>query len=353
MERIRISENDLLDPKVEGYLEEQDVIRKAVPDIPERSLAAKVFYSSYFYLGVAGALGALAGWGALEPFFDDTELAKPGIDVAAVLLFPTVAAAVGLFLGAADGIVCRNFPRALLCAAVGLGIGFAGGLIALFPTNIVFNLMSALALEANGGHLNEDQFLRGFPLFLLIVGRAIAWAFAALPSGMGQGIALREKKVVWNGILGAVLGGLLGGMLFDPIYLLFKSRDDASISRGVGFAIIGLMVGVFIGLVQEWTKTAWLMMRAGPLAGKQFIIYKNPTVIGSSPKADIYLFKDDAIEPRHALIHNRGGRYEIEDCGSADGTYVDGVPVKRQYLQTGQKIVMGKTVLEFALKEKA
>ena len=53
------------------------------------------------------------------------------------------------------------------------------------------------------------------------------------------------------------------------------------------------------------------------------------------------------------MIHNRGGRYEIEDCGTADGTYVDGVPVKRQYLQSGQKIVIGKTVLEFTLKEKA
>jgi hypothetical protein len=351
MERIRISDNDLFDPKVEGYLEEQDVIRRAVPDIPERSLAAKIFYSSYFYLGVAGLIGALVGWGVLEPFFNDTDLKDDKFDVAATLLFPTVAASIGLFLGAADGIVCRNLPRALLCAAVGLGIGFAGGLISLFPAGMVFILMTSIAVNVQKPAPGEIP--HGFALFLFIVGRAIAWAFAAIPGGIGQGVALREKKVVWNGVLGAVLGGLLGGMLFDPIDLMLKKSDDASVSRAVGLAIIGLMVGVFIGLVQEWTKTAWLMMRAGPLAGKQFIIYKNPTVIGSSPKADIYLFKDDAIEPRHALIHNRGGRYEIEDCGSADGTYVDGVPVKRQYLQTGQKIVMGKTVLEFALKEKA
>jgi hypothetical protein len=351
MERIRISDNDLFDPKVEGYLEEQDVIRRAVPDIPERSVAAKIFYSSYFYLGVAGLIGALAGWGVLEPFFDDNDLKDKGFDVAATLLFPTVAAAIGLFLGAADGIVCRNLPRALLCAAVGLGIGFAGGLIALFPAGLVFILMTSIAVNVQ--RPVPGQMPHGFALFLFIVGRSIAWAFAAIPGGIGQGVALREKKVVWNGILGAVLGGLLGGMLFDPIDLMLKRADDASASRAVGLAIIGLMVGVFIGLVSEWTKSAWLMMRAGPLAGKQFIIYKNPTVIGSSPKADIYLFKDDAIEPRHALIHNRGGRYEIEDCGSADGTYVEGVPVKRQFLQTGQKIVMGKTVLEFALKEKA
>ena len=74
-------------------------------------------------------------------------------------------------------------------------------------------------------------------------------------------------------------------------------------------------------------------MKAGPLAGKQFVVFRNPTVLGSSPKADIYLFKDEAIEPRHALIHDRGGRFEIEDMKTADGTYVNGIPVQRQILQ--------------------
>ena len=77
--------------------------------------------------------------------------------------------------------------------------------------------------------------------------------------------------------------------------------------------IIGLSVGLFVGLVEGWTKTAWLLMRAGPLAGKQFVMFRDTTVLGSSPKAEVYLFKDEAIEPRHALIYNRGGRFEIED----------------------------------------
>ena len=92
-------------------------------------------------------------------------------------------------------------------------------------------------------------------------------------------------------------------------------------------------------------------MKAGPLAGKQFVLFRNPTVLGSAPKADVYLFKDGAIEPRHALIHDRGGRFEIEDMNTADGTYVNGVPVSRQILKSGDQIVLGKTVLEFALKE--
>ena len=142
------------------------------------------------------------------------------------------------------------------------------------------------------------------------------------------------------------------GWLFDPISMVFASADgEAWLSRGIGLTLIGLMVGLFVGIVEQWTKSAWLLMKAGPLAGKQFVIFRNPTVLGSAPKADVYLFKDEAIEPRHALIHDRGGRFEIEDMNTADGTYVNGVPVSRQILKSGDQIVLGKTVLEFALKE--
>ena len=147
------------------------------------------------------------------------------------------------------------------------------------------------------------------------------------------------------------MGGLIGGLLFDPICFVFQQAQRATVARGVGFTIIGLSVGLFVGLVEGWTKTAWLLMRAGPLAGKQFVMFRDTTVLGSSPKAEIYLFKDEAIEPRHALIYNRGGRFEIEDCNSRDGTYVNGVPVRRQVLKHGDQVVLGKTVLEFQLKE--
>jgi hypothetical protein len=184
------------------------------------------------------------------------------------------------------------------------------------------------------------------------MGRAAAWSIAAIPAGMGQGIALRERKVILNGVVGAVLGGLIGGLLFDPISLVLVTNDgQATYSRAVGFACIGLFVGLFVGLVEGWTKTAWLRMVKGPLAGKQFILFKDTTILGSSPKADIYLFKDDAIEPRHAVITNRGGRFEIEDCGTPDGTYINGIPIKQTILQDGDQIVLGKTVLEFAVTE--
>jgi hypothetical protein len=350
-EPLRVSAADLFSPNVEEYIEEQAVLNRPLPEAAPRPFLIRVLYSSYFYLSIAAGLGAVVGWMILEPFFDDKMVMQRGVNWAAILIFPVVMGSVGLFLGAAEGIMCRNLRRASICAGVGLGIGFAGGLVAMIVAGIIFQLMIGLAVSV-WKNPQPDTMPTGLALLFLMMGRAAAWAIAAIPAGIGQGIALRESKVLINGLLGGVLGGLLGGLAFDPISLAFTSADgQAWLSRGIGFALIGLMVGLFVGVVEQWTKSAWLLMKAGPLAGKQFVIFRNPTVLGSSPKADVYLFKDEAIEPRHALIHDRGGRFEIEDLNSADGTYVNGIPVKRQILKAGDQIVLGKTLLEFALKD--
>lgn len=347
---LRLDNDELFSPQVEEFLKEREALQRLMPDVPTQPLVLHIIYSSCFYLSVAGALGALTAWAALEPFFDDLH-ANEGVNLIGYFIFPTVAAGIGLFLGAVEGLMCRNLHRAVISAVVGIGIGFAGGLVSIFLAGIIFVIMTGIAFSFQKNH-QPGQMPRGFALLVFMMGRAAAWAVAAIPAGIGQGIALRERKVVLNGLLGGVLGGLLGGLLFDPIDIAFTGADGrATLSRGVGFTAIGILVGLFVGLVEQWTKTAWLLMRAGPLAGKQFVLYRNPTVLGSSPKADVYLFKDAAIEPQHARIHNHGGRFEIEDCDTPDGTYVNGIPVQKRLLQSGDQIVLGKTVLEFSIRE--
>jgi hypothetical protein len=349
---IRITESDLHTTDVDSYVEMQNYLRREVGPVSDQPWLVRVIYANWFYLAMCSMVGGLVGWGLLEPWFDDNQ-PDDAINLAAILMFPVVAGSVGLFLGAAEGIICRNFARAAKCGAVGLGIGFIGGLIGLVPTGMVFSVTIEF-VRALWQNPRPNAMPTGLALLVLMMGRSIAWSIAAIPSGMGQGIALRERKVILNGVVGAVLGGLIGGLLFDPISLVLTSSDGQAIySRAVGFAAIGGFVGLFVGLVEGWTKTAWLLMQKGPLAGKQFILFRDTTVLGSSPKADVYLFKDDAIEPRHALITNRGGRFEIEDCNTPDGTYVNGIPTSRAMLNDGDQIVLGKTVLEFSMKETA
>lgn len=348
-DNLRITAADLKTPEVEEYLETQSWLQRDPGEIKEQSWIVRVVYANWFYLAICSAIGGLAGWAIIEPFFSDDPLAED--TAAALLMFPVVAGGVGLFLGAAEGIMCRNISRAFASGGVGLAVGFMGGLLAIIPTGVIFSLMSTLALSF-WDNPQVDEMPTGFALLILMMGRAAAWSVAAIPAGIGQGIALREKKVILNGLIGGVLGGLVGGLVFDPIsFVLITADGQALYSRAVGFAFIGLSVGLFVGLVEGWTRTAWLLMKKGPLAGKQFILFKDATVLGSSPKAEIYLFKDDAIEPKHAVIHNRGGRFEIEDQNTTDGVYVNGIPISTHVLQNGDQIVIGKTVLEFALKD--
>jgi hypothetical protein len=350
-EPLRLTTEELFTPKVDAFLDEQAMLNRVMPETESQPFIVRLFYSSYFYLSLASGLGAFVAWMIIEPFFREGPNIEDKLHWADVLLFPMVAGFVGLFLGAVEGIMCRNAQRASICAAVGLGVGFAGGLIALIAAGIIFTIMSQIAFSF-WKNPQPGRMPTGMAFLILMMGRGAAWAIAAIPAGIGQGIALREPKVALNGLLGGVLGGLLGGMVFDPISLVLIASDGrAWPSRAVGFTLIGLMVGLFVGIVEQWTKSAWLLMKAGPLAGKQFVIFRNPTVLGSAPKADVYLFKDEAIEPRHALVHDRGGRFEIEDLDTAEGTYVNGIPVKRQVLKSGDQIVLGKTLLEFALKE--
>jgi hypothetical protein len=346
---IRITTNDLHTPDVDSYVEMQNYLRRDVGPVSDQPWLVRVVYANWFYLAICSMVGGVVGWACLEPWLDDN--VEKDFDIAGLLIFPVVAAAIGLFLGASEGMICRNFARAVKCGAVGLGVGFVGGLLAVIPTEIIFQLMTGIAVGLQKD-LQPGQMPTGLALLVFMMGRAMAWSIAAIPAGMGQGIALGERKVILNGVVGAMLGGLVGGLLFDPIYMLLTNdAEQAILSRAVGFASIGGFVGLFVGLVEGWTKTAWLLMQKGPLAGKQFILFRDTTVLGSSPKADVYLFKDDAIEPRHATITNRAGRFEIEDCGTPDGTYVNGIPITHTRLNDGDQIVLGKTVLEFSMRE--
>lgn len=268
----------------------------------------------------------------------------------AFAVFPLVAALVSLFVAAADGLLSRAWRRAALCGVVGLSAGLALGLVSSVASQLVYGLGTALVqrIDAGGAGTSTAGFLTQ------MVARGLAWAVAGVAMGLGQGIALRSRRLVVNGMLGGVIGALVGGMLFDPVDRLVNGGagyTGAEASRAIGFAVIGLGAGLMIGVVELLARDAWLKMLAGPLAGKEFMLFRNPTAIGSSPKADVYLFKDAAVEPTHALIHVLGEGYELESVSAGAPAEVNGRPVRRARLEPGDQIRIGKTVLAFAVKE--
>src|SRR6267142_3855428 len=132
---------------------------------------------------------------------------------------------------------------------------------------------------------------------------------------------MSTKKMLY-GMLGGAIGAGLGGIVFNPIAIL---THGGAASRAVGFGLVGLATGVAVGLVESALKDRWLYVTAGPLAGKQFILYKPRTLIGSDQKCDIYLFKDSNILKEHAVVEIAGARVQLRSLGPV---YVSGQPTR-------------------------
>lgn len=93
--------------------------------------------------------------------------------------------------------------------------------------------------------------------------------------------------------------------------------------------------------------TATLVVRQGTQAGMSFVISGNQVVIGREEGLDIVL-QDPEASRRHARINWQGGRYTIEDLGSTNGTFVNGMQITiPQPLNPGDSIGIGQTALVF------
>ena len=267
---------------------------------------------------------------------------------AGLLLFPLVAGLVGLTIGAADGLVCRLPRRALLAGGVGLLVGLVGGLLSTILAGVVYMPLSALASrQMASGSLSALGF------FLQVIGRTLAWALAGMAMGLGQGVALRSTRLLLFGFLGGVVGGVLGGLFFDPIDMILLSGDKMSAhwSRLIGLGLVGASVGGMIGVVELLARDAWLRMTEGPLAGKEFLIFRDVMTIGSSPRSDVYLFNDPQVKEHHATLRMVGEECEIEGHDPRQPVLVNGRPTQRTRLGHGDQIGIGHAVFVYQRRQ--
>jgi len=356
MADIKITPGELNDPAVDEIINLEKSLARAtgkfVDDIP-----TPLYLNPIFYYAVAALVAGLMAWGVEEPFYSDDPRKGTHIPfLSDYVFFGPVAALIGLAVGLAYGISNRNVKQMFYCGVVGVGVGLLATLLTTFVADMVYGITSTTAQ----GFMTRDQVgpdgmlhLRGFAFFVQMCGRGVAWSIVSLGGGLGLGVALKSRQLFLNGIAGSMIGGLLGGLMFDPVHrFILNWGPEASLSRAIGIAAIGLLVGIFIGLFENISKEAWFQMLRGALAGKQFILFKSPMMIGSAPKCDIYLFKDSAIEPRHASVAKRGGKYLIQDQGTPGGTFVNGRKVDRHILQPNDIVSIGETVLKYHERQK-
>jgi hypothetical protein len=295
---------------------------------------SNIFLQGWFYLGVAGMMGALLAWAICEPgFVDAREMHRWGN----ILLMPLVLSLMCLGFGVAESLVERSFRKAAWRGLLALPLGAVFGFLFDIFANFVFNIALAICFELGVQTYRNPAFW---------IARGIAWMVFGVAGGVVYGLVDRSATKVRYGILGGIIGAGLGGMMFDPIAM---ATNRGGPSRAVGFALFGLATGVAMGIVESALKDRWLYVAAGPLAGKQFILYKPVTVIGSTQQCDIYLFKDTTVQPHHASIELRGAQTFLHALGQV---YVSGQPARNRALQTGDLIQIGRYSFHFRERQR-
>ncbi len=298
---------------------------------------SKFYMQGWFYLGVAGLLGALIGWAIGEPFFSAVEQGRSGNHFLALLVIPLVVTFMCLGFSIAESIVERSIRKALQHGALSLPVGLALSVAFMLAGGVVFSVGREICAALGVTSYKSPAFW---------VTRSLAWMVFASAAGVVYGLVDRSLQKGRYGVLGAVIGGGIGGILFDPISMFTGTGGP---SRAVGFGLIGLATGVAIGIVESALKDRWLYVAAGPLAGKQFILYKPVTVIGSSQQSDIYLFKDPSVQVQHASVELRGAQTFLHGIGPV---FVSGQPAKHRALQTGDLIQIGRYAFHFRERQR-
>ena len=410
-DKLKISWDDLSSESVEKKLKEQQAVASTQEHyqatniaVPQRKRRFDFLLSAIVYLSLFGALGGLIGWGAGEvlryrpdaqkeaieliaqyeqvvtslkkvqatpeeidrdtrtlrktgesnPYFkiyidptltdqqkEERTIAQVRSDserdfIASLIFFGVCGIAISVMLAIADAVIERNINGTIIYGSIAAVVGAVGGLVVAYVINIVQTKLIP----------TDDTPGMG----MRMLAQVISWGVLGLFLAATPGLILRNAKRLLIGMVGGLIGGAIGGLAYAPVQ---DSVGNEMISRLIAVVLIGLLAGLACGVLENVVKTGWVKVESGLIAGKQFVLYRNPTFIGSHPMSHIYLFNDPTVGRRHACIHIVPGGYELEDLPLGTRTFVNDKPVTRTRLKLGDRIKVGQTEFIFQEKTKA
>jgi len=92
--------------------------------------------------------------------------------------------------------------------------------------------------------------------------------------------------------------------------------------------------------------SAKLVILAGPRCGETVSLDSAETSIGRDARNHLNI-PDHLMSRRHCVVERSDSRCTLRDVGSANGTYVNGMPVRERTLAHGDRIRVGDSVLLF------
>jgi pSer/pThr/pTyr-binding forkhead associated (FHA) protein len=297
---------------------------------------------------LVGGIAGLLAWMLVEPFYPKTlTSAAEGAEGTMVLL-------AGIFIGGSIAGLSGYSQGGMRHTLRGLGLGALFGAFGVFAG---YGLGSTIVSTVFGSGI----FTRpDASLPTLMTARMLAILPVGLFLGLAVGGATLNVKRTVQGVIGGIIAGAVAGFVFDPIALSMggvilklqgqQRGDVAAVSRAMTFWLLGASIGLFIGLVERLSRSAWLRLQLGKNEGKEWSIDSAQTFIGRSEGAHVPLFGDPNVAPIHCSIQRHGKDYVLVDGGSPLGTLLNGHRIQSALLAPGSQIQIGNFVLQFLVR---
>ncbi|HVA15275.1 MAG TPA: FHA domain-containing protein [Stellaceae bacterium] len=311
-------------------------------------MEGRVDYRELTTKALAGALGGFIGWLPIE-------IAAQGLSFLEPHQPQGIAYALSIYAGLIGGLVNTPFGRLgpksgfwqfvrtfslsfflSMIAEAAAGVTFRGLVFPLANNDIDAYGVIPNYLLAVGTWYQSHNVSLGF-IFL-----ARLWAYAIFGAVLGLSVGLTSFSP--NNLLKGAVGGGLGGFVGGLFWML---DGDGAIARMCSLTVTGLGIGLFIGLVNELTKVAWLTVEAGRLKGRQFRCDRNVINLGRAEENEVGLFGDLEVVSRHACIERDGRQFVLKDLSRREGTSLNGTRIDRGSLQDGDLIQIGSYRLRF------
>ena len=285
-------------------------------------------------LAGAGFAGGFVGWALSEVLVNDVDPLK--------YLSESGYFAEAEYLGAIRW--NTSFWFMLIILGIGGAIIVADQLMDKWPITREKVAISAVSLIVGGllsGYIAQTVFEGMLPdveevsVSDVRPARIIGWLIAGALGGGAVGLTFRTAKRVQNGVLGGAGGGLIGGALFDS----FGSDGTA---RLVGVCVIGALMGLLIGGIDQARTNLWIEVVSGEMKGRLFLLMDDKTVVGSDRSLQVCLLSDRSIQPQHLEIRFSNGVAEFSVYGSAP-TLQNGGAVSGGRLAGGDILRIGNT----------
>jgi pSer/pThr/pTyr-binding forkhead associated (FHA) protein len=292
---------------------------------------------------LAGLGGGALGWLPVEIAsygHSLTEAQTPTGVIASFVSMGLLSALIGGMIVASEAQSLELTPLTKRRFLRGLVICFILSLPATYYSNLAFSYI----LAAGGWGINQPGSIA-----YLIAGRLVGWTLMGVMLGAGVGAATFSLSNLLKGAAGGWVGGFVGGLLFD----LIGTVTGGALSRLFGVAMIGLAVGLFIGLVQELTKLAWLRVEAGRLRGREYRLERAISSLGRAEENEVGLFGDHGVIARHARIERQGQTFILKDLSIQEGTLLNGERVESAELHDGDQIKISNYELSFHVRKGA